>query len=133
MPRGAKREAPRNTAWQIEHFVRNGNFLTHISVTDDPIYLEEPLIKSEEFNYVANPNAFTPFWPCEAIEEGERARGDVPHFLPGENPYLAEYAASHDLPQEATLGGAITMYPEYRERMKALPKAVYSPPGENRD
>jgi hypothetical protein len=117
----------------IEHFIRNGNFLTHISITEDPIYLAEPLIKSEEFNYNPNPNTFQPFWPCEAIEEGERARGEVPHYLPGENPYTAEYAATHNLPQEVTLGGPETMYPEYRNRMKTLPKAVYTPPGGRED
>jgi len=74
-----------------------------------------------------DPNAFVPFWPCEYIEEGERQRGEVPSYLPGENPWIAEYAATHDLPQEATLGGAATMYPEYRARLKALPKAVYHP------
>jgi hypothetical protein len=108
----------------IEHFIRFGNMLTHISVADDPIFLAEPLVKSEEFTFIENPNTFTPFWPCEPIEEGERARGDVPSYLPGENPWMAEYAATHDLPQEATLGGPETMYPEYRERLKKLPKAV---------
>jgi hypothetical protein len=115
-------------ATTIEHFVRNGDVLTHISVTEDPNFLEEPLIKSEDFNLSANPGTFTPFWPCEYIEEGQFARGYVPHFLPGENPYVSEYAATHDLPQEVTLGGPATMYPEYRERMETLPVAVYPPP-----
>ena len=107
----------------IEHFVRHGDLLTHISVTEDPIYLAEPLIKSEDFNYVANPNTFNPFWPCEYIEEGERDSTAVPSYFPGENPWAAEYAATHNLPQEVTLGGPETMYPEYRQRMKTLPVA----------
>jgi hypothetical protein len=40
---------------------------------------------------------------------------------------MAEYAATHDLPQEATLGGAATIYPEYRARLKQLPRAVFEP------
>jgi hypothetical protein len=108
----------------IEHFVRYGNLITHITIADDPIFLAEPLVKSEEFQYTANPNTFNPFWPCESIEEGERPRGEVPHYLPGENPWMAEYAATHNLPQEATLGGPETTYPEYRARLKQLPKAV---------
>jgi hypothetical protein len=115
-------------ATTIEHFVRNGDSLVHISVTEDPVFLEEPLVKSEDFNLSANPNTFTPFWPCEYVEEGQWARGTVPHYLPGENPYAAEYAATHDLPQDATLGGAKTMYPDYRATMKTLPVAVYAPP-----
>jgi hypothetical protein len=117
-------------ATTIEHFVRNGAMLTHISVTEDPVYLEEPLIKTEDFNYTANPGQFTPFWPCEYIEEGQWERGLVPHYLPGENPYAAEYAATHDLPQDTTLGGAHTMYPEYIRQMETLPVAVYPPEGQ---
>ena len=117
-------------ATTIEHFVRNGNTLVHISVTEDPVYLEEPLIKTEDFNLNPNPNNFTPFWPCEYIEEGQWERGIVPHYLQGENPYVSEYAATHDLPQEATLGGAATMYPEFQRTMEALPIAVYPPPEE---
>ena len=54
----------------IEHFVKHGDLLTHISVTEDPIYLAEPLIKSEEFDLVPNPNTFNPFYPCEYVEGG---------------------------------------------------------------
>src|SRR5262245_46031248 len=107
----------------IEHYVLHGELLTHISVVEDPIYLAEPLIKSEEFNLSPSPN-FNPFWPCEYIDEGEFERGFVPHYLPGENPYVSEYAATHNLPQEVTLGGPETMYPEYIKRMKTLPKAT---------
>ena len=109
----------------LEHYIRRGNMMTHISVTDDPVYLAEPLVKSEEYILNPDPNNFNPFWPCEYIEEGERDSHAVPHYLPGENPWMAEYAATHDLPQEATLGGAETIYPEYRTRLKQLPKAVY--------
>jgi hypothetical protein len=110
----------------IEHFIRRGDLLTHISVTEDPIYLAEPLIKSEEFNY-GQPANFNPFWPCEYIEEGQQVRGEVRSYMQGENPFIAEYAASHNLPQEVMLGGPETMYPEYRTRMKTLPVAVHPP------
>lgn len=118
-------------ATTIEHFVRNGDVLTHIEVTEDPVYLEEPLIKSEDFTLSSNPNSFTPYWPCEYIEEGQVARGRVPSFLPGENPYMAEYAATHDLPQDVTLGGAHTMYPEYIDEIRTMPAAVYPPAAED--
>ena len=113
----------------VEHWVKNGNVWTHISVTEDPNYLAEPLIKSEDLNYTGNPN-FNPFWNCEYIEEGEKVRGEVPSYFAGENPWVAEYAAQHNLPQEVTLGGPATMYPEYRTRMKTLPIAVFTMPGE---
>jgi hypothetical protein len=111
----------------IEHWLRNGNILTHVSVSEDPVYLAEPLIKSEDLVLAANTN-FNPFWNCEHIEEGEHPRGEVPSYMPGENPWIAEYAATHNLPQEVTLGGPETMYPEYIKRMKTLPVAVFKSP-----
>ena len=112
----------------VEHYVRRGNMLTHINAIDDPIFLEEPVVKSQEFDLNPDPNAFNPFWPCEYIEEGENPRGFVPSYFHGENPWIAEYAATHDLPLEAALGGAATIYPEYRARLKTLPKAVHPAP-----
>lgn len=109
----------------IEHFRRFGDWMTHITVADDPIFFEEPLVRSQEFLVNPDPNSFNPFWTCEYIEEGEQVSGAVPSYFPGENPWIAEYAATHDLPQEATLGGAATTYPEYRLRLKQLPKAVF--------
>ncbi len=113
----------------IEHYVKHGNLMTHITVAEDPVFLAEPLVKSEEFSYVTDPNTFNPFWPCQPVEEGEASRGKVPSFAPGENPWMAEYAATHDLPQEATLGGPETTYPEYQARLKQLPKAVFKTQG----
>jgi hypothetical protein len=115
----------------IEHFIRQGSTLSHVTITEDPIYLAEPLIKSDDFNLIADPNNFNPFYPCDAADEGEFERGAVPSYLQGENPYVSQYAAEHKLPQAVTLGGAETMYPEYREKVKGLPVAVYPapPPG----
>ena len=112
----------------IEHYVRRGNLLTHINAIDDPIFLEEPVVKSQEFDLNPDPNAFNPFWSCEYIEEGENPRGFVPSYFYGENPWISEYAATHDLPLEAALGGGATIYPEYRSRLKTLPKAVHPQP-----
>ena len=36
-------------ATMVEHFIRHGNILTHVSVVTDPVYTTEPLIKSEDF------------------------------------------------------------------------------------
>ncbi len=39
----------------VEHFIRHGDHLTHVSIVTDPVYLTEPLVKSEDF--VLNTNA----------------------------------------------------------------------------
>jgi hypothetical protein len=43
--------------------------------------------------------------------------GYVPHHLLGTNPFLADFAAKYEIPQEAARGGAETMYPEYQLRL----------------
>ena len=66
-------------------------------------------------NWVFNPRQqMPPTLATEIVEEvGGRPRGYVPHFLPGGNPWLTEFATRVGLPFEATRGGAETMYPEY--------------------
>jgi len=112
----------------VEHYVKHGNTLSHTSVTEDPIYLSEPLIKSEDYTLNLNPNSYNPYWPCEYTNEGDFERGKVPSYFWGENPYVTQYAAEHNLAGEVTLGGAETMYPEYRDKVKGKPVAVYPPP-----
>jgi len=106
----------------VEHFIRHDNHLTHVSVVTDPVYLEEPLIKSEDYVQMANSGGNW-LWPCEYVDELPGiARDRVQNFLPGENPFLHEFADKHKIPVEATLGGAETMYPEYKAKMKATGK-----------
>jgi hypothetical protein len=57
------------------------------------------------------------------VEEIERPKGTIPHHLPGQNPFLTEYATAHGIPAEAARGGAETMYPEYRKKLAAMMKA----------
>ncbi len=105
-----------------DHFILHGDSLTHISVVTDPIYLSEPLIKSEDYVKNSNPNGNW-LWPCEYVNElpgSDRAK--VPHYLPGENPFMDEFRNKYKLPLEAVLGGPETMYPEYMEKVKAAAK-----------
>jgi len=104
-----------------QHFIRHGNILTHVSIVTDPGYLTEPLIKTQDFqlNLFYNGNWL---YPCESVEEVVgRKDGEVPNILPGENTFLQEYVKNHPMvPFEATRGGAETMYPEYRLKLKEL-------------
>ncbi len=103
-----------------EHFIRHGNYLTHVSVVNDPIFLAEPLIKSQ--NFVLNDTAGGNWlWPCEYVEEiADRPAGAVPHYMPGENPFVNEFVNRHGIPVEAAMGGPETMYPEYQKKLKPL-------------
>jgi hypothetical protein len=52
------------------------------------------------------------------VEIADQPRGAVPHYLPGQNGFLKEYAAEFKLPDVAVRGGAATMYPEFRANLK---------------
>jgi hypothetical protein len=103
-------------ATMTERFYRHGDLLTHVMAIEDPVYLTEPLVKSNGFALVANPS-LDPY-PCEAVVEVVRPAGFVPHHLPGKNPFLAEFPMMHGLPLEAAQGGAATALPEYMERRR---------------
>ena len=101
-----------------EHFVMNGDSMTHVSVVTDPIYLSEPLVKSDDYVQGTNPNGYW-LWPCEYVNELPGAeRGKVQSFLPGQNPFMDEFRTKYKLPLDAVLGGPETMYPEYEEKLK---------------
>jgi len=94
-----------------EYFIRNENYLTLVTVVDDPVYLTEPLVRTSD--WVLDPGVQLSPFSCIPTIEIERPRGTVPHYLPGENAYLSEFAGRHGLPLEAARGGAATMYPDY--------------------
>lgn len=104
-----------------ERFILHGTVLTYVTMTEDPVYLTEPLVKTT--NMLRNPRPLPPqqlLYPCTAVVEiADQPRGAVPHYLPGENPFLKEFAAEHKLPEEATRGGAATMYPEFQQQLRS--------------
>jgi hypothetical protein len=103
----------------IEHYIRHGDVMTHVTISTDPVNLTEPYIKSQEF--ILNPRPQGNWlWPCEVVEEVDRPKDEVPHYLPGQNAFVLEFAAKHGIPVEATRGGAETMYPEYMKKLRAL-------------
>ena len=103
-------------AHMTERFIRHGDLLTHVAIIEDPIYLSEPLVKTSGFRLTTGMN-IQPY-PCQPAVEVERPPGEVPHYLPGQNPYLEEFAKKHNLPPNATLGGADTALPEFAKRLR---------------
>ncbi len=96
-----------------EHWMRHGDYLTVVTVIEDPVYLTEPLVRSD--NWYLDPGQNIGIFGCEYAPEVPRPEGTVPNHLPGQNPYLHEFADWYGLPYEATRGGAETLYPEYHE------------------
>jgi len=106
----------------VEHFIRHGNIMTHLEIWDDPVYLTEPLIRSEDF--VLNERTGGNWlWPCEYVDEiVDRPHSAVPNYLPGKSPFDGEFAYRTGVPAEAAKGGAETTYPEYQAKLRTLPK-----------
>jgi hypothetical protein len=111
-----------------EYFIRHGtNYLTHVTMVEDPVYLSEPLVQSQNFALVANvtPETYQTWTVCLASQEiAGRPPGYVPHHLPGTNPYLKEYSAKYRLPFEATRAGAEAMYPEYQVKLRQMLRSL---------
>src|SRR5438876_9990894 len=85
-----------------------------MSMITDPVYLTEPLVKTDDF--IRNTHLDVNWiWPCEPVEEVvTRAKGAVPHYLPGTNAFLKEFRETVHVPETAQRGGAQTMYPELK-------------------
>jgi hypothetical protein len=103
-------------ATMTSYFIRHGTLLTVLEIVEDPIYLSEPYLVSK--NFELDGSVQSPVGPpCvpgyEGIEEGR-----VPHYLPGTNPSIDELTRFYGIPRAATLGGAETMYPEFRKTIK---------------
>ena len=103
-------------ATMTDRFHRYGDVMTHVSIVEDPVYLTEPLVKTNGF-LLAPAGTMTPY-PCEPVIEVVREPGFVPHYLPGKNPFLREFGERYGLPPEATRGGAATALPEFAETLR---------------
>src|ERR1700730_3122602 len=99
-----------------QYWIRRGDILTWVTIAYDPLYLSEPMIRSSEYRFAPN-QQITPY-PCTAVEEVDRPQGIVPHHLPGTNPFLEEFGKKYNIPMEATLGGAASMYPELPRKIQ---------------
>ena len=85
---------------------------------EDPAYLEEPYVRTIDFVQNTNFNGNL-LYPCTYVEEvTTRDKGAVPHYLPGENPFIKEMTTKLGIPAEGARGGAETLYPEFRARLK---------------
>ena len=103
-----------------EHWIRHGDYLTLISIINDPVYLTEPFIRTT--NWILDPRQQITPYPCDAVVEIERPKGTVPHHLPGTNQFLSEFPKKYGIQETAARGGAETTYPEYQAKMRAAAK-----------
>ena len=68
-----------------EYFIRHGNnYLTHVTMVDDPVYLTEPLVQSQNFALVANvtPATYQTWTVCLAARRNRRPAARIRAALP---------------------------------------------------
>jgi hypothetical protein len=122
--RGVGIPASDNTSITV-HFTRHGDLLTVTTVQEDPYYLTEPHVVSRVWQW--NPRATgTDRDQCNTGNEipSLEDTGSVPHYLPGKNPEADYMIRTFNLPKEAAMGHAETLYPEYRKTIRS----TYTPP-----
>jgi hypothetical protein len=100
-----------------EHFIRHGDLLTLVTIDDDPVYLEEPFIRTSQWVRSANVNPAG--FAFEVVDEiAGHSQGYVPHYPLGTK--QDGYAEKHGFPFDATQGGKETIYPEYELKLKKM-------------
>ena len=106
---------------------RHDDLLTITTVQRDPYYLSEPHVVSRTWQYDPRGNQFED-GVCVTANEipSLEDTGQVPHYLPGKNPEEDFMVRMLNIPKEAAMGHAYTLYPEYRKtiRNKYVPPAA---------
>ncbi len=101
------------------YYIVHGGMLTLMTFIDDPVYLSEPQAVSRQFRMDHVNTVASVGTPCISAYEGTDLNS-VPSYLPEKNPLIGDLKADFGIPGEAQPGGAETMYPEYRKKLKAI-------------
>jgi cyclase len=104
----------------VEHWMRHGNVLSQVTIATDPVYLTEPYIRSQEFVLMERGNTNW-LYNCEYVMEVPKDKNEVPHYLPGQNPWIGEFSSKHAMPEAGVRGGAETLLPEWKPGAKPAP------------
>jgi len=102
------------------HFSMHDDLLTVLTIQEDSIYLTEPHVVSRVFQKDARFGGAGGRVICNTANELPRLEdtGIVPHYLPGQNPEADHMTRDLNVPHEAAMGFAKTLYPEYRKTIK---------------
>lgn len=101
-----------------EFWTRHQNHLGVFTWIDDPMYLEEPMVRTTDWLWNPQQNVGIP-QPFDTVDElGDRPLGWVPSYPIGT--LHEDFAKSVGLPFEATIGGKETLYPEFMKKIREL-------------
>ena len=108
------------------HITLHEDLLTIMTIQEDPIYLTEPHVVTRVWQKDPRGSQNGGRLVCNTASEVPRLEdsGIVPHYLPGQNPEADYMTRTYNVPKEAAMGYAETLYPEYRKKIRN----VYAPP-----
>jgi cyclase len=107
-----------NKSTMTEYFIRHGELLDLMTVIDDPVYLQEPLVRTSTWVLQPDLGVDNRMFFESVEEEVGRAADAVPHNPLGTR--HDEFAKELGLPLEAVLGRSQTLYPDYIPRLRQL-------------
>lgn len=109
-----------------EYFVRHGTEMTIMQFTEDPVYLEEILARTTDFQLNPGQNVNAPGFGFEIVDEiASWPEGFVPHWPFGTE--HREFAETLGVPYEATQGYKEAMYPEYLPKLRKMMSEAEKP------
>lgn len=110
------------------HFSMHDDMLSVLTIQEDPIYLTEPHVVSRVFQKDSRFGGGGGRVICNTANELPRLEdtGVVPHYLPGQNPEADHMTRDLNVPKEAAMGFAESLYPEFRKKIKGTYKAPTS-------
>ncbi len=132
-------------AKMTEYFERFDNYLLVTTVVEDPVYLSEPFVRTTEYELTLRPvpvlgypftrNDGPTFYKCFPGEETTSNKYFVPHYLPGTNTLLDDFAKKYSVPRWVLASGGASMYPEFTRNIDSnnvvkvtAPPALAAPP-----
>ena len=124
-------------ARMLEYFIRHDNYFTYVQIIDDPVYLDQPFIRTSEWVQVPRPPLMLGrfgtvgdepvFYKCFPVEEVANDRYRVPHFLWGTNHLMEEFSELNQVPMWALRAGTATIYPEFMDQLRQGPPVAKPP------
>lgn len=101
-----------------EYFERHGDTLLLTTIIEDPLFYEEPIVKTTNWEAEQIRLGRTYCGPGEVVVETPGRPDEVPHFLPGKNDQIQEFVTQRHVPLDAAMGKRETIYPEYLLKMQ---------------
>ena len=102
-----------------EHFIRHGDHMTLVTIVNDPAYYTEPRHPQPRLR-VRGGRRHRPVSRASRSRKSSGRRATSRTTCPARTRSSASIPTAHGVPPEAARGGAETMYPEYRKKIRAM-------------